>query len=129
MTLEQQYKGAKVVLLVVPEHTTTKKGWLERFKYQVPNFNNRIFRVITPKSNIIQRVRKTNSYYDNIFFVNHPLKNSEHTYKEILREIKNATIAVNGCHLFRHRKRLHVFPTEFNDWENKVDKYLLHRNA
>ena len=125
MNLAERYEGKNVVLLIVPEHSTTKKGWLVRFKNEYPEFSKDFyFRVVTPKAKLAERIRKINSYYNNIFFVNNPLENVELTYTELLRGLRNSTVVVNGGHLFRHREKLHIYSTELNSWDSKVANYL-----
>lgn len=124
MRLAQRYHGAKLILLIVPEHTTTKKGWMARYKHQVPHYNDTIFRVITQNSDVLEQVRKINSHFKNVIFVNDPLENSELTYGEVLRELRNKRIFPNGTHLFRYKKPLHIFDIELSKWNAKKEKYL-----
>ena len=125
MRLDQIYDGSDVTLLIVPEHTTTKRGWLAKFKSKAPSkLNDSIFKVITKNSDILEQVRKINSHYKNVVFVNHPLQNSELKYSEVLREIKNKQIFPFGTHLFRYQEPLHIFDSELGRWKYKKELYL-----
>lgn len=124
MKLADRYNGANLVLLIVPEHTTTKRGWMERYKCKVPNYNNHIFDVITPNSDVLEQVRKMNSHHKNLVFVNNPLKDTDITYSDVLRALGTKKIFPNGTHLFRYKKPLHIYDSQLGKWDIELKKYL-----
>jgi len=120
----KQYDGRKLAILIVPSHTTSKRGWLEKFLNNVPSHSDKLFKIVTSEQDLKEKIRKANTHIKSVYFVNNPIAQNE--YSHVLKVIrdKGRNIEVMGLHLFRHRKKLCLFDTQLKQWNDKVKQYL-----